>query len=385
MHHPCSTFPRTVREPIAALPPRARDIRTAESVTEGHPDKVADGIADAILDAHLAQDPHARVAVEVLVKDDLAFVAGEVTSQASVDLRAVVRQTVRDIGYDDPSETFHADGLRVRTQLSAQAGEIAAGVTGRAVQGAGDQGLMTGYATTETAALMPLPIVLAHAVTRQLAADRRAGVVPWLRPDGKAQVSVRHHDGQPVEVTHVVVSAQHCADAPRAAIEAYVRDSLLPAALGDWFTREVRLSINPAGSFVQGGPAADCGVTGRKIIVDTYGGAARHGGGAFSGKDPSKVDRSAAYFCRWAARQVMRKGLAERVEVDVAYAIGVAEPVALRVYTFGTGVPLEAARLVESFDWTPAAIIRKLDLLRPIYRGTTNYGHFGRAGLPWEM
>ena len=386
MHYPYIGYPRTDLQPFLASPgPRAHDIRTAESVTEGHPDKVADGIADAILDAHLAQDPHARVAVEVLVKDDLAIVAGEVTSQATVNLEAVVRNAVRDIGYDDPSEPFHGDGLRLVTQLSSQSGEIAAGVTGRAVQGAGDQGLMTGYATTETAALMPLPIVLAHAVTRQLAADRHAGVVPWLRPDGKAQVSVRYHYGRPMEVTHVVVSTQHRADATRAGIEAYVRDSLLPAALGYWFTGETRLGINPAGSFVQGGPGADCGVTGRKIIVDTYGGAARHGGGAFSGKDPSKVDRSAAYFCRWAARQVVRKGFAEHAEVEVAYAIGVADPVALRVHTFGTGAPRHAERLVESFDWTPAAILRQLDLLRPIDRGTTNYGHVGRPGLPWEM
>ena len=257
---------------------------TSESVTEGHPDKVADLIADSILDAHLAQDPDARVAVEVLLKHDQAVVAGEITSRAAVNGEQVIRDAIRDVGYVDPSEPFNADGVRLTSLLSEQSAEIAHGVRTGNGQGAGDQGLMVGYATDESPNLLPLPITLAHCITRGLAGARRNGEVPWLRPDGKAQVSVRYEDGRPAEVTHVVVSTQHAGGVPRHTIEAWVRDTLLPRALGAWFDASTPVSVNPTGSFELGGPSADCGVTGRKIIVDTYGGAARHGGGAFSGK-----------------------------------------------------------------------------------------------------
>lgn len=368
----------------AHVHPIAPELHTAESVTEGHPDKVADTIADTILDAHLAQDPFSRVAVEVLVKQDTVVLAGEISSAASPDLESIVRGAIRDIGYEDPTDPFHADGVRITHLLTRQAEEIAAGTRPAANQGAGDQGFMIGYASDETPSLMPLPVVLAHAITRQLAADRKDGTAPWLRPDGKSQVTVRYHGRQPIEVTRVVVSTQHAGDQSQSAIQAYVRDRLLPLALGQWWCPGLSVDINPSGSFVQGGPSADAGVTGRKTAVDSYGGAARHGGGAFSGKDPSKVDRSAAYFARWAARRVVRLGIAHRVEVEVAYAIGVAQPVALSVGTFGTGDLAAATALVEALDFRPAAIIEQLELLRPIYRDTTNYGHVGRRGLPWE-
>jgi S-adenosylmethionine synthetase len=361
---------------------------TSESVTEGHPDKVCDAIADAILDAHLAQDPHARVACEVLAKSGLVVLAGELRSRAEVDPIAVARRAIRDIGYTDTREPFHADGVTIDVHLTSQAPEISQGVDAATSlsgeQGAGDQGIMFGYATDETPELMPLPILLAHRLAGGLADDRRGAGPKWLRPDGKTQVTVKYEDGRPVAVTDVLVSTQHDAAAAREEIAAYVSNTLAPRALNGWFHDGIRFLVNPTGSFALGGPSADCGVTGRKIIVDTYGGAARHGGGAFSGKDPSKVDRSGAYFCRYVARQVVKAGLARRAEVQVAYAIGVAKPVSVKVDTFGTGDEAQAAEFVRNFDFRPGAIIERLDLLHPVYSKTTNYGHFGKPGLSWE-
>ena len=358
-------------------------ILTSESVSEGHPDKVCDYIADSILDAHLEQDPRARIACEVLCKSNVVIVAGEITSTAEVEVAKVVRQAVKDIGYTDPSEPFNADVLRIEQYVTRQASEIARGVDG-AEQGAGDQGIMFGYATNETPELMPLPILLAHRIARGLADDRHTAAAPWLRPDAKTQISVRYDGRTPAELANVLVSTQHAPGMSTPEIERYLREHLLPRVLGDWYRPELRLQVNPAGSFEEGGPSVDCGVTGRKIIVDTYGGAARHGGGAFSGKDPSKVDRSGAYFCRYVARQVVAHGLAQRAEVLVAYAIGVAEPVSVSVDTFGTGDDDAADEFVSQFDFRPGAIIERLDLLRPIYKRTTNYGHFGRSEFPWE-
>lgn len=355
-------------------------IFTSESVSEGHPDKVCDFISDSILDAHLAQDANARVACETLCKDGHVVLAGEITSRANVDHEQVVRDAIRQVGYVDPSEPFHADGVAVTTLLSRQAGEIGQGVdTG----GAGDQGIMFGYASNETPELMPLPILLAHRLARALADDRKAGRAPWLRPDAKTQVSVRYVDDQPVEVCTVLVSTQHAAEVSQEEIGEYIRSRLLPDALGRWNDRGAELLVNPSGSFVQGGPSADAGVTGRKIIVDSYGGMGRHGGGAFSGKDATKVDRSGAYFCRWVARQIVERGLADRAEVQVAYAIGRAEPVSVRVDGCGTHTAA-AEEFIRALDFRPEAIIERFGLRRPIYRTTTNYGHFGRPGLPWE-
>ncbi|MCI0434058.1 MAG: methionine adenosyltransferase [Gemmatimonadetes bacterium] len=360
---------------------------TSESVSEGHPDKVADYIADSILDAHLEQDPDARVACEVLCKESHCVVAGEITSGATVDPEAIARAAIEEIGYQDESEPFNARSVRVLSFLSQQAAEIAQGVRRAGIdrmdQGAGDQGIMFGYATDETPELMPLPILLAHRLSRGLAHHRRNGQ-SWLRPDAKTQVSVTYEACRPVEVTDVLVSTQHRSDIARDEILAFVREALAPDALGDWWREDIRVAVNPTGSFIHGGPSADCGVTGRKIIVDTYGGMGRHGGGAFSGKDPSKVDRSGAYFCRFVARQVVTQGFARMAEIQVAYAIGVAQPVSVKVETFGTGDDDAAAEFVRTFDFRPAAIIERLDLLRPIYRSTTNYGHFGKRELPWE-
>ena len=368
---------------------RSRYTFTSESVSEGHPDKVCDFIADSILDAYLRQDQESRVACEVLCKSDTVVLAGEITSHGEVDHEQIVRQAVRQIGYTDAAEAFNADGLRVHQYLTKQSAEIAQGVdesqTERGEQGAGDQGIMFGYATDETPELMPLPILLAHRLAHTLAGERQNGTVNWLRPDAKTQVSVVYEDNQPKFVSDILVSTQHTAEANQDEIRRFVTEHLAPQALGSWFNADVRFQVNPTGSFTLGGPSADCGVTGRKIIVDSYGGMGRHGGGAFSGKDPSKVDRSGAYFCRYVARQLVKKGLAHKAEVQVAYAIGVAQPVSIKVDTFGTGDEQAAAEFVRDFDFRPAAIISKLDLLRPIYNGTTNYGHFGKAGLPWEQ
>jgi S-adenosylmethionine synthetase len=362
---------------------------TSESVSEGHPDKVCDYIADSILDAYLQQDPRSRVACEVLCKENRVVLAGEITSRGSVDHETVVRQAVREIGYTDADQPFRADNLEILSFLSAQAAEIAQGVDAdtslSGEQGAGDQGIMFGYATDETAELMPLPILLSHRLARALSIHRKQGTVEWLRPDSKTQVAVEYDGNTPLRVTDVLVSTQHTASVERDAIRAFVAATVLPEALDGWYHDDVRLLVNPTGSFVHGGPSADAGVTGRKIIVDTYGGMGRHGGGAFSGKDPSKVDRSGAYFCRFVARELVRAGLARRAEVQVAYAIGIARPVSVLVNTFGTGDPREAERFVRGFDFRPGAINERLNLLRPIYRQTTNYGHFGKPELPWEQ
>jgi S-adenosylmethionine synthetase len=330
------------------------------------------------------------VACEVLSKGGDVILAGEVASRRKIDVDRVVRRAIREIGYIDPEEPFSADRVRITSLISPQSPEIAEAVAGRRKamqpfrQGAGDQGIVFGYATDETPELMPFPLLLSHRLAHGLADDRKSGRVPWLRPDGKTQVSVLYRHGRPVQVTAVLVSAHHSAGVKRSDIVSYVKDELVPRALGGWAGRKMRLIVNPSGSFTRGGPSADCGLTGRKNIVDSYGGAARHGGGSFSGKDASKVDRSAAYFCRYVARQVVLLGIAKRVEVQVAYAIGVPEPVALSVDCFGTGDETEVLEFVMTFDFRPAAIIERLGLLRPIYRQTTNYGHFGRAGLPWE-
>ncbi|HTY63644.1 MAG TPA: methionine adenosyltransferase [Acidobacteriota bacterium] len=363
-------------------------IFTSESVTEGHPDKVCDYIADSILDAYLALDPKSRVACEVLCKEGAVIIAGEFTSSGVVDHAAIARRAIREIGYVDASEPFNADGVQIHQFVSKQSSEIAQGVNVDTnlenEQGAGDQGIMFGYATDETPELMPLPILLAHRLSRGLAEDRRNGTVPWLRPDGKTQVSVLYKNNKPVSVTDAIVSPQHSKSVSREEIIAYVNDSLAPRVLGEWYTKEIRFHVNPTGSFVLGGPSADAGVTGRKIIVDTYGGAGRHGGGAFSGKDPSKVDRSGAYLCRFIARQLIKAKLAQRAEIQISYAIGMAKPLSVKVDTFGTGDENAAAEFVKTVDFRPASIIGRFDLLRPIYRQTTNYGHFGKPGLPWE-
>lgn len=355
---------------------------TSESVAEGHPDKVCDWIADSVLDAYLARDPSARVAIEVMVKLGRVFLAGEVTSGARVDLRPVVRGAVRELGYTDPREPFHAEGVRISSLVTHQSPEIGRGVD---AGGAGDQGIMFGYATDETPELMPLPILLAHRLGRTLAEHRRAGTVDWLGPDAKTQVSVRYQDGRPAEVTDVLVSTQHAPEVGPDQVRGFVASVIVPEALVGWAAPGLRLLVNPAGTFVRGGPSVDAGVTGRKIIVDTYGGMGRHGGGAFSGKDPTKVDRSGAYFCRFVARQIVKAGLARRAEVQVAYAIGVPRPVAVKVDTFGTGHAGAAEEFVQAnFDFRPAAILERLDLRRPIYRQTTHYGHFGKPHLSWE-
>ena len=362
---------------------------TSESVSEGHPDKVCDYIADSILDACLEQDPNSHVACEVLCKDNHVVLAGEITTNATFDYEQVARRAIREIGYTDPAEKFNADSVKVLMLISKQSGEINAGVVkatdDQEEQGAGDQGIMFGYAAAESDELMPLPIVLAHRLTHGLADDRRSGSFNWLRPDAKSQVSVVYEGNTPVRVSSILISTQHANTIGQSEIRDYVEKVLAPRVLGEWFTPDVEVIVNPSGSFVHGGPSADCGVTGRKIIVDSYGGAGRHGGGAFSGKDPSKVDRSGAYYCRYVARRIVQAGLAKRAEVQVSYAIGRAKPMSIKVDTFGTGDEARAVKFVyDNFDFRPANIIRELDLLRPIYRKTTNYGHFGKAGLPWE-
>jgi S-adenosylmethionine synthetase len=366
-------------------------IRTSESVTEGHPDKVCDYIADSILDAYIAQDKYSRVAVEVLCKSNTVVLAGEVTSKEEVDLHKIVKQAIKEVGYDDSSAPFNAQNFQLIQLLTPQAVEIKRAVNKKSKkkreQGAGDQGIMFGYATDETLKeLMPLPILLAHNLAKGLAEDRksREGKYSWLRPDGKTEVNVMYDGDRPIRVSKVLVSTQHTEDIKKNEILDYVKDDLMPSALGKWFSDDIKVTVNPSGSFVQGGPSADSGLTGRKNIVDTYGGAAHHGGGSFSGKDPSKVDRSATYFCRYVARQIVLEKIAGKAEVQVAYTIGKAKPFSLSVNCFGTGDERKAAKFLKEFDFRPAAIIEKLDLLRPIYRKTTNYGHFGRPGLPWE-
>lgn len=362
-------------------------IFTSESVTEGHPDKVCDTVADVILDAYLTQDPRTRINIEALAKSDNLILSGEISSRAEVDIEAVARAALRKIGYADAHEKFDADTVKVHKFITEQAAEIDQGVSAKrnrfGDQGAGDQGMMFGYATRETPELMPLPIMLAHKITRGLAQARRTDA-KWMRPDGKSQVSVRYEDGQPVAVEDVVVSVQHMADKPWSEIRDYVTDTLLPHTLGDWYRSSTRVHVNPTGSFVHGGPEVDSGLTGRKIIVDTYGGSARHGGGSFSGKDPSKVDRSGAYFARYVARQIVEAGIADRAEIQIAYVIGEAQPVSVNVNVFGLGDADEARNFLGKFDFRPAAIIEQLNLLAPVYALTTNYGHFGKSDLSWE-
>ncbi|MGE3278185.1 MAG: methionine adenosyltransferase [Vicinamibacterales bacterium] len=362
---------------------------TSESVSEGHPDKVCDYISDSVLDACLEQDPTSRVACETLCKSDQVVLAGEITTSAKLDFDKIVRQAVKEIGYTDTTEPFCDTTLKLTSFITQQSSQISQGVTATTSQsgdqGAGDQGIMFGYASAESDELMPLPIVLAHKLTKGLADDRKAGKVNFLRPDSKSQVSVVYENNQPVHVSAVVISTQHTPDADQKKITEYVREDLGPRMLGKWWSKDATLFVNPTGDFSHGGPSADAGVTGRKIIVDSYGGWGRHGGGAFSGKDPSKVDRSSAYYCRYVARQVVKKGFARMAEIQVGYAIGMAKPVSVKVDTFGTGDEKAAEDFVMSFDFRPRAIIEQLNLLRPIYRQTTNYGHFGRPGLPWEV
>lgn len=367
---------------------------TSESVSEGHPDKVADQISDAVLDSILAQDPKARVACETLVTTGMAMIAGEITTTAYADLPAIVRQTIKEIGYDDSSMGFDYETCAVLTSIDQQSPDIAQGVTeGEGLfkeQGAGDQGLMFGFACDDTPELMPMPIMFAHRLTQKLAEIRKSGRMPFLRPDSKSQVSIQYLDDKPTRIDTVVLSTQHTPDISYDELKEAIMEEVikvnLPAELLDAKTRYL---INPTGRFVVGGPMGDCGLTGRKIIVDTYGGQGSHGGGAFSGKDPSKVDRSASYMARYVAKNVVASGLARKCEVQLAYAIGVAEPVSVMINTFGTGkIPSNRiAEIVQAeFDMRPAAIIRQLDLLRPIYRQTAAYGHFGRE-LPdftWE-
>jgi S-adenosylmethionine synthetase len=358
---------------------------TSESVTEGHPDKVADQISDAILDAALAQDPHSRVACETLVTTGLILVAGEITTRATLDIQRIARNTVREIGYDHSDKGFDANTASVVVTLDRQSPDIAQGVD---LGGAGDQGLMFGYATRETLDYLPAPIHYAHQLARRLSQVRKEGLLPWLRPDGKSQVTLEYRGGKVARIHTVLVAAQHDDAVDPAEIRrAIIADVIGPALPPELLDSDTLIHVNPTGRFVIGGPAADTGLTGRKIIVDTYGGAGRHGGGAFSGKDPSKVDRSAAYAARYIAKNIVASGLADRVEIQLAYAIGVVEPVSISVETFGTGraPDQDIVRAIrEVFDLSPAGIIEALDLRRPIYRSTAAYGHFGRPEFSWE-
>jgi len=374
-------------------------IFSSESVGEGHPDKVCDLISDAVLDAHLAQDPKSRVACETYAKSNMVVVGGEITSKAKVHVNEIVREAIREIGYVNDDDVFHADKVFITNLVTRQSPDISQGVDAAAAdgkdtaeQGAGDQGLMFGYASNETPELMPAPIMFAHRLGRELTKIRKAGRVAWLRPDAKTQVSVQYVNGKPTRIVNVVVSTQHAADVKHSEIKSFIIKELikkvLPANLLD---KNTQFLINPTGRFVTGGPQGDTGLTGRKIIVDSYGGMGRHGGGAFSGKDPSKVDRSAAYMGRYVAKNIVAAGLADKAEIQFAYAIGYPEPVSVCVDTFGTGKvsdeKIEQA-VREVFSFKPAAIIKQLNLLRPIYQKTTNYGHFGKIddlkSITWE-
>jgi len=367
---------------------------TSESVTEGHPDKICDNISDAFLDEYLRQDPNSRVAVETMVTTDYVVVSGEVTSNAEFDKKAqeeLVRKTIKEIGYDNKDLMFDGDSCQVDLKLHSQSPDISQGVTAteEKEQGAGDQGLMFGYASNETKELMPMPILLAHKLIQKLSQVRRDGTLPWVRPDGKSQVSVRYVDNKPTKIETVVISTQHAPEVSQEEISREIIDKVIKPVLGNLWNDEVKTHINPTGKFVIGGPHGDAGLTGRKIIVDSYGGFGRHGGGAFSGKDPSKVDRSACYMCRYIAKNLVAAGLADRCEVQLAYAIGVAEPVSLYVNTFGTNkIPEnQIEELVrKNFDMKPSGIISQLDLKRPIYKKTAAYGHFGRnePEFTWE-
>ena len=365
---------------------------TSESVSEGHPDKIADQISDAVLDAILKDDAGARVACETLVKTGMAIVAGEVTTSAWIDLEEVVRGTIIGIGYNDATMGFDGHSRAVLNAIGKQSPDIAQGVDRDSAekQGAGDQGLMFGYATSETDVLMPAPITFAHRLVKRQAEVRKQGILPFLRPDAKSQVTFVYKNHKPVAIDAVVLSSQHSGDVEMSHLRDGVMDEIIkPVLPAEWISKDTKFHINPTGRFEIGGPMGDCGLTGRKIIVDTYGGAARHGGGAFSGKDPSKVDRSAAYACRYVAKNIVAAGLADRCEIQVSYAIGVPEPTSISVETFGTG-KLSDARMTDlirdNFDLTPYGILQMLDLLRPIYKQTAAYGHFGREDIDvtWE-
>ncbi len=365
---------------------------TSESVAEGHPDKMADQISDAVLDALLERDPNSRVACETLVKTGMVLLAGEISSSATIDVDSLVREVVRDIGYTSAELGFDSGACAVLNALGRQSPDIAMGVdpTELKEQGAGDQGLMFGYATSETDVLMPAPITYSHRLVQQQARVRKNGALPWLGPDAKSQLSFRYRDGRPEGIETVVLSTQHAGDVPLARVrEAVIEEIIKPVLPPQWLDQRTNYLINPTGRFVIGGPHGDCGLTGRKIIVDTYGGVARHGGGAFSGKDPSKVDRSAAYAARYVAKNLVAAGIAERCEVQVSYAIGVAEPTSVSVETFGTS-RISQQRIIEliraHFELRPRGLIEQLDLLRPIYRQTASYGHFGReeSDFRWE-
>lgn len=370
---------------------RKKSFRTSESVTEGHPDKIADQISDAVLDAILVQDPHAHVACECFVTTGLAFVAGELNTDAHIDVQRVVRDTIQDIGYTHPELGFEADGVCVINALHEQSADIAMGVVHDSpdTMGAGDQGMMYGYASSDTPELMPLPIMLAHQLTSKLAELRKTGEIPWLRPDGKSQVTVEFDNGTPIRVSSVVLAAQHSDDVSNETIRETLNEQVAELVVSEWIDSNTKFLVNATGRFVIGGPHGDTGLTGRKIIVDTYGGVGSHGGGCFSGKDPSKVDRSASYAARFVAKNIVHKGWAKECEVQLAYAIGVPEPVAVHIDTFGTetiDISEIEAKCIEAFDFRPFCIIDRLKLRRPIFRKTAAYGHFGRE-LPeflWE-
>ena len=364
---------------------------TSESVTEGHPDKVCDKVSDAILDEFLRGGSDSRVAVETMTTTGFVGVAGEVTSKSSFDVEQVIRKTIAEIGYNDPALKFDSDSCEVMVKLGTQSPDISQGVTASddKEQGAGDQGLMFGYATNETKELMPLPILLAHKLTKRLTDVRKSGELSWVRPDGKSQVSVRYEDDKPKQLEAIVISTQHSPNISHSEITQQVIEHVIKPVCGELWNTNIKIHVNPTGKFEVGGPHGDAGLTGRKIIVDTYGGMGRHGGGAFSGKDPSKVDRSASYMCRYVAKNIVAAGLADRCEVQVAYAIGVAKPVSLMVSTFGTNKISEdkIENLVNKhFDMRPAEIVKQLDLKKPIYQKTAAYGHFGRTEpeFRWE-
>jgi len=365
-------------------------IFTSESVSEGHPDKMADQISDAVLDAIIKDDPHARVAVETMVKTGMAIVAGEVRTSTYVELEDIVRQVILDIGYDSSDKGFDGASCAVLNGIGKQSADIAIGVdeAENKEMGAGDQGLMFGFATDETDTLMPAPVYYSHRLVERQAQLRKNGTLPWLRPDAKSQVTLRYDNGKPVAVDAVVLSTQHAPEIKLADLrEAVMEEIIKPVLPEEWLHKDTLNHVNPTGIFVIGGPMGDCGLTGRKIIVDTYGGMARHGGGAFSGKDPSKVDRSAAYAGRYVAKNIVAAGLAKKCEIQVSYAIGVAEPTSISVNTFGTGKISDSAivdLVREHFDLRPRGIIEMLDLRKPIYRPTASYGHFGREGFSWE-
>lgn len=370
----------------------AQHLFTSESVSEGHPDKIADQISDAVLDAILAQDPRARVACETYVKTGMVLVGGEINTNAWVDIEEITRNTVRNIGYIHSDMGFDANSCAVLNAIGKQSPDINQGVDRERPedQGAGDQGLMFGYATNETEVLMPAPVTYAHRLMQRQAEVRKEGILPWLRPDAKSQLTFIYENGRPVGIDTVVLSTQHHEDVSQQELrEAVIETILKPVLPAAWFpTKQERIFINPTGKFVIGGPMGDCGLTGRKIIVDTYGGMARHGGGAFSGKDPSKVDRSAAYAARYVAKNLVAAGLAERVEIQISYAIGVAEPTSISIETFGTSTHSDEkliALVRQHFDLRPYGLIKMLDLERPIYLPTAAYGHFGRDEFPWEQ